>query len=66
MFSSDFVNLGKSEKQRKLWPIFLKKNLSIGKEKKKKFFLALRFRIIFKRYVKNCKGVRSTDFNLWF
>ena len=65
MFSSGFVNLGKSEKQRKLWPIFLKKNLSVGKEKKKKF-LALRFRIIFKRYVKNCKGVRSTDFNLWF
>ena len=60
-----FVNLGKSEKQRKLWPIFLKKkNLSVGKEKKKKFFLALRFRIIFKRYVKNCKGVRSTDVNL--
>ena len=66
MFSSGFVNLGKSEKQRKLWPIFLKKNLSVGKEKKKKFFLALCFRIIFKRYVKNCKGVRSTDFNLWF
>ena len=59
-----FVNLGKSEKQRKLWPIFLKKNLSVGKEKKKKFFLALRFRIFFKRYVKNCKGVRSTDVNL--
>ena len=66
MFSSGFVNLGKSEKQRKLWPIFLKKNLSVGKEKKNKFFLALRFRIIFKRYVKNCKGVRSTDLNLWF
>ena len=66
MFSSGFVNFGKSEKQRKLWPIFLKKNLSVGKEKKKKFFLALRFRIIFKRCVKNCKGVRSTDFNLWF
>ena len=66
MFSSGFVNLGKSEKQRKLWPILLKKNLSVGKEKKKKFFLALRFRIIFKRYVKNCKGVRSTDLNLWF
>ena len=24
-----FVNLGKSEKQRKLWPIFLKKNPSV-------------------------------------
>ena len=66
MFSSGFVKLGKSEKQRKLWPIFLKKNLSVGKEKKNKFFLTLRFRIIFKRYVKNCKGVRSTDLNLWF
>ena len=41
MFSSGFVNLGKSEKQRKLWPIFLeKKNLSVGKEKKKKFFFS--------------------------
>ena len=37
-----FVNLGKSEKQRKLWPIFLK-NLSVGKrkEKKKKFTTSL-------------------------
>ena len=45
-----FVNLGKSElgkseKQRKLWPIFLK-NLSIWKRKEKKN-LPLRFRIIF-------------------
>ena len=62
MFSSGFVNLGKSEKQR--FRIDIKKNLSVGKEKKKKFFLALRFRIDIKRYVKNCKGVRSTDFNL--
>ena len=30
-----FVNLGKSEKQRKLWPIFLK-NLSVWKRKEKK------------------------------
>ena len=30
-----FVNLGKSEKQRKLWPIFLK-NPSVGKTKEKK------------------------------
>ena len=42
-----FVNLGKSEKQRKLWPIFLK-NLSVWKRKeKKKKKLPLRFRIIF-------------------
>ena len=66
MFSSGFVNLGKSDKQRKLWPIFLKKkNLSVGKEKKKKFFCTS-LPHYFKRYVKNCKGVRSTDFNLWF
>ena len=30
-----FVNLGKSEKQRKLWTIFLK-NLSVEKRKEKK------------------------------
>ena len=32
---ASFVNLGKSEKQRKLWPIFLK-NLSVLKTKEKK------------------------------
>ena len=31
-----FVNLGKSEKQRKLWPIFLKKIQVFEKERKKK------------------------------
>ena len=36
-FHQVFVNLGKSKKQRKLWPIFLK-NLSVGKKKKKKKF----------------------------
>ena len=30
-----FVNLGKSEKQRKLWPIFLKKIQVFEKERKK-------------------------------
>ena len=35
MLMQVFVNLGKSEKQRKLWPIFLK-NLSVRKKKKKK------------------------------
>ena len=39
-----FVNLGKSEKQRKLWPIFLKKSKWL---KKKIFYFTLRFRIIF-------------------
>ena len=43
-----------------------KKKSKCWKRKEKEIFLALRFRIIFKRYVKNCKGVRSTDFNLWF
>ena len=42
-----FVNLGKSEIQRKLWPIFLKKKKSkCWKRKEKEIFLALRFRII--------------------
>ena len=35
MLMQVFVNLGKSEKQRKLWPIFLK-NLSSWKRKEKK------------------------------
>ena len=42
-----FVNLGKSEKQRKLWPIFLKKKSKRLKKKRKKKNLPLRFRIIF-------------------
>ena len=44
-----FVNLGKSEKQRKLWPIFLKKSkcLKNKRKKKKKKKLSLRFRFIF-------------------
>ena len=36
-----FVNLGKSEKQRKLWPIFLKKIQVLEKERKKKFYTSL-------------------------
>ena len=35
MLSSGFENLGKSEKQKKLWPIFLK-NLCVGKKRKEK------------------------------
>ena len=61
-----FCKFGKVRKTEETLADFPEKNLSVGKEKKKKFFLALRFRIIFKRYVKNCNGVRSTDFNLWF
>ena len=47
-----FVNLGKSEKQRKLWPIFLKK-IQVFEKKRKKKSLSLRFRIIFKVNVKD-------------
>ena len=61
-----FCKFGKVRKTEETLADFPEKNLSVEKEKKKKFFLALRFRIIIKRYVKNCKGVRSTDFNLWF
>ena len=46
MLLSGFVNLGKSEKKRKLWPIFLKKKKKERKEKKK--ILPLHFRIISK------------------
>ena len=37
-----FVNLGKSEKQRKLWPIFLKnsKRLKMKRKEKKNFHFA--------------------------
>ena len=42
-----FVNLGKSEKQRKLWQIFLKKSKRLKKKRKEKKNLPLRFRIIF-------------------
>ena len=48
-----FVNLGKSEKQRKLWPIFLKKIQVFENKRKKKKSLSLRFRIIFKVNVKD-------------
>ena len=44
-FHQVFVNLGKSNKQRKLWPIFLK--IYVFEKKKKIFFLPLHFRIIF-------------------
>ena len=40
MFSSGFVNLGKSEKTEETLADFPEKNLSVGKEKKKKFFFS--------------------------
>ena len=33
-----FVNLGKSEKQRKLWPIFSEKSKRLEKKRKKKIY----------------------------
>ena len=48
-----FANLGKSEKQRKLWPIFLKKIQVFENKRKKTKSLSLRFRIIFKVNVKD-------------
>ena len=41
-----FVNFGKSEKQRKLWPIS-EKSKRLKKKRKEKKNLPLRFRIIF-------------------
>ena len=45
-----FVNFRKSEKQRKLWPIFLKKSKCL-KKKKKKFITSLPH-----YFLKICKG----------
>ena len=62
-----FCKFGKVRKTEETLADFPEKKKSkCWKRKEKEIFLALRFRIIFKRYVKNCKGVRSTDFNLWF
>ena len=58
-----FVNLGKSEKQRKLWPIFLKKSKCLNnKRKEKKINLSFSSALFSKVNVKDCKGVRSMDF----
>ena len=35
-----FVNLGKSEKQRKFWPIFLKKSKCLERKEKKNLHFA--------------------------
>ena len=51
-----FVNLGKSKKQRKLWPIFLK---NLRKEKKNYHFASALFS---KDMLRIEKGVRSMDF----
>ena len=49
-----FVNLGKSEKQRKLWPNFSEKSKCL--KKKKKIITSLPH-----YFLKICKGVRSMD-----
>ena len=48
-----FVNLGKSEKQRKLWPIFLKKSKCLKRKEKKKKKIITSFPHYF---LKICKG----------
>ena len=66
MFLNVFIRFCKFGKVRKTEETLAdfpeKKKSKCWKRKEKEMFLALRFRIIFKRYVKNCKGVRSTDF----
>ena len=52
MFSQVFVNLGKSEKQRKLWLIFLKKSKRLKKKRKKKKFITS----LPHYFLKICKG----------
>ena len=55
-----FVNLGKSEKQRKLWPIFLKKIQVFEKQKKrkekKKFFYHFASALFSKDMLRIVKG----------
>ena len=56
-----FVNLGKSEKQRKLWPIFLKKSKYLKtKEKKKVYHFASA--LFSKDMLRIEKGVHSMNF----
>ena len=64
MLLSGFVNLGKSEKQRKLWPIFLKIQVlkNKRKEKKKKNFYHFASALFSKDMLRIEKGVRSMDF----
>ena len=59
MFLQVFKNLGKSEKQRKLWPIFLK-NLSEKKKKEIFFFYRFASALFFKDMIRIVKG-----FALW-
>ena len=66
MLLSGFVNLGKSEKQRKLWPIFLKnprvEKQKKRKEKKKKKIYHFVSALFSKDMLRIEKGVRSMDF----
>ena len=56
-----FVNLGKFEKQRKLWPIFLKKSKRLKKKRKKKIY-HFASALFSKDMLRIEKGVRSMDF----
>ena len=54
MFSKVFVNLGKSEKKRKLWPIFLKKNKCL--KRKENFFYHFTSALFSKDMLRIVKG----------
>ena len=57
-----FVNLGKSEKQRKLWLLFLKKSKHLKKKRKKKKFYHFASALFSKDMLRIEKWVRSMDF----
>ena len=64
MFLNVFTGVckfGKVRQTKETLADFLKKLKCLKKKKKKN--LPLHVRIIFLRYVKDCKGVRSMDFN---
>ena len=65
MFLNSYAGIckfGKIRKTEETLADFSEKSKGLKKRKKRKKNLPLRFRIIYKRYVKDCKGVRSMDF----
>ena len=59
MLMQVFVNLGKSEKQRKLWPIFLKNQSVRKKERKEKKNYHFAFALFSKDMLRIVKGFAS-------
>ena len=62
-FHKVFINLGKSDNRGNSDRFSEESKCLKKKKKRKENFLPLHFRIIFLRYVKDCKGVRSMYFN---